>query len=945
MDFERFMGSIMLAQGGFSAFLQASADQRAPILEEITGTGIYTDISIAVHLRKTKEKHTLDVLEAETGGIVLLSDEEIASFRKDFSENQALKTGLLKEKDICERSIQWLNDKLKINQQLAALTKDEDHLAAEEKAFAPSIDKLALAVKAFELEPQYKELKSLKRRGDEYLKSRQENEDAVKLAEVKLNAARITLDASEKTLLQSKKNLETEGAIILKVRDLDRTITEKSKVEASSRSELLKIEKELTQRRAVQEKQQKEHGDCEKAVKDITDWLNDNKADGALVSDLSVIENLARSVEENSKEVKAKQVSKDKTEIAIAVSGDLLKKLTEVMTESDEALKKLKEESLHAEDSSKKHLKDKLLREYRSEQQNLLKELALRERIATLEDDRKKLVPGLECPLCGSKDHPFADGEVPLIDETNKAINDLSTFIERAEELETKIKECNLKIEKKKDSHQKAVLKHREEALKKESLERELKTIEEDLASLMNKGSKISGELKTYLTKAGISSEYGNLQDSIVILKERLVKWNKSQEEKIALDKKVVSLASSLEGLKAVISENEKALEGARKNVGGLTSDLKDLQQNRSDLYGHKNCDSEEKKFRYELEKSEALLKAACNDKEETGKAVAKIKAILESLKSSIKKNEDELAKAQTDFNESLHKAGFESEQSFEVSRLEKEERDDLKSRSEALKERAVALKATRKASELSLYELQQMNLTESPLEDLTALKIVLTDKITAIEEKAGSIKTSLDSDEKSRKLLKEKEAAIVLQKKESVKWDKLHQLIGSADGKKFRNFAQGLTFEVMVSHANQQLSKMNDRYLLMRREDEPLELDVIDQVQGGEVRSTANLSGGESFIVSLALALGLSRMASRKVSVDSLFLDEGFGTLDEEALETALVSLGSLHQSGKLIGVISHVPALKERIATQIAVQSLGGGKSTISGPGCECIGKDTTT
>ncbi|MFA5699710.1 MAG: SbcC/MukB-like Walker B domain-containing protein, partial [Desulfuromonas sp.] len=157
--------------------------------------------------------------------------------------------------------------------------------------------------------------------------------------------------------------------------------------------------------------------------------------------------------------------------------------------------------------------------------------------------------------------------------------------------------------------------------------------------------------------------------------------------------------------------------------------------------------------------------------------------------------------------------------------------------------------------------------------------------------------------------------------------------------GKKYRNFAQGLTFELMVSHANRQLEKMTDRYLLIRDEQQPLELNVIDNYQAGEIRSTRNLSGGESFTVSLTLALGLSKMASRKVRVDSLFLDEGFGTLDEESLDTALETLAGLQQDGKLIGVISHVSALKERISAQIQVTPQTGGRSQISGPGCSKI------
>ena len=140
-----------------------------------------------------------------------------------------------------------------------------------------------------------------------------------------------------------------------------------------------------------------------------------------------------------------------------------------------------------------------------------------------------------------------------------------------------------------------------------------------------------------------------------------------------------------------------------------------------------------------------------------------------------------------------------------------------------------------------------------------------------------------------------------------------------------------------MVSYANRQLAEMSDRYLLIRDTHQPLELNVVDNYQAGEVRSTRNLSGGESFLVSLALALGLSRMASRNVRVDSLFLDEGFGTLDEEALESALATLSALYQENKVIGIISHVPALKDRISTQISVTPLSGGRSTLNGPGCD--------
>ncbi|MEY8214396.1 MAG: SbcC/MukB-like Walker B domain-containing protein, partial [Colwellia sp.] len=153
-----------------------------------------------------------------------------------------------------------------------------------------------------------------------------------------------------------------------------------------------------------------------------------------------------------------------------------------------------------------------------------------------------------------------------------------------------------------------------------------------------------------------------------------------------------------------------------------------------------------------------------------------------------------------------------------------------------------------------------------------------------------------------------------------------LNGLIGSADGAKFRKFAQSLTLNHLVYLANEQLNRLDGRYQLQCQQSETLSLEVLDTWQGDSVRDTKTLSGGESFLVSLALALALSDLVSNKTSIDSLFLDEGFGTLDNDTLEIALDALDNLNASGKMIGIISHVEALKERIAVQIKVEKQSG-------------------
>jgi exonuclease SbcC len=160
-----------------------------------------------------------------------------------------------------------------------------------------------------------------------------------------------------------------------------------------------------------------------------------------------------------------------------------------------------------------------------------------------------------------------------------------------------------------------------------------------------------------------------------------------------------------------------------------------------------------------------------------------------------------------------------------------------------------------------------------------------------------------------------------------------LDKLIGASDGRKYRNFAQALTFEHLIALANSQLQKMSERYLLKRTGEisNPFELSVVDKFQNSEERTAQNLSGGEKFIVSLSLALGLANMASKNMRIDTMFIDEGFGTLDSDYLDVALSALSNLQSEGKIIGVISHLSELKERIATHIEVIPTGNGYSKI--------------
>jgi exonuclease SbcC len=161
--------------------------------------------------------------------------------------------------------------------------------------------------------------------------------------------------------------------------------------------------------------------------------------------------------------------------------------------------------------------------------------------------------------------------------------------------------------------------------------------------------------------------------------------------------------------------------------------------------------------------------------------------------------------------------------------------------------------------------------------------------------------------------------------------WESLNELIGSKSGAKFRTFAQSLTLEALLAHSNRHLEDFAKRYALQRVPGSDLELQIIDRDMADDVRSVHSLSGGESFLVSLALALGLASLSSNKTQVESLFIDEGFGSLDPETLDIAIASLDTLQALGRKVGVISHVPILVERIGAKVVVEKQGGGRSRV--------------
>ncbi len=940
MDFDRFTRSILLAQGGFDTFLKANVEQKSKILEQITGTEIYSKISQRVHERQRDEQEKLNLLQVETSGIVILEPEQEKEIQQDLEGKQKENIELNGKSAETRKAITWLTSIDGLKKKISSLAEEAVKLQNDVEVFKPKRDKLDRAIKAASLDGLYATLTTIQKQHSEDQANLKAKEAALPELESSANTQAELLNSAEQQTVKAKKELKAAAPLIQNVRLLDQKLTEQEKAVSDGTESCTKDVAKIDADKQDRAKKQENWTEAEKTLKLAEGYLKEHAQDEWLISGLAGIEEQLDRLLSRQKEIDQKEIDYKKVEST----------LEQVVKKLDECAKQCGIRKQEIEDASKKLqqgkdtlgalLSDRPLREYRTEKETLFREMTFLSRIAELEGHRAKLEDGKPCSLCGAKEHPFAKGNIPVPDETEQKIEMLTKLITKAEEMEA----ANKKLEEGKTAANKNLTKSEKlEATAvndKKAAKKDLVELKNDLEKLRADFTKLKEAVSVKLQPLGIT-EIPETQVSLLFksLKGRLNAWKDQVKKKVGIEKQIADIDSEMKRLDAVIATQEAALTKKLEGLETLKKEHADESEERKKLYGDKKTDDEESRLNKAVTDAEEAEKKASALNFKLQQEFTTSKTHVESLKERIEQRMPELTKAETDFSSALEPAGFSDDKQFLEARLTNEERTILSARAKKLDDTQTDIKARQKDHETHLTTEIAQKITDKSLEELESQFKKYEESLKELCEAIAGLKYKLNENTASKERIKEKQIAIEAQKKEYHRWEKLHNLIGSADGKKYRNFAQGLTFELMVLHSNRQLEKMTDRYLLIRDDEQPLELNVVDNYQAGEIRSTKNLSGGESFIVSLTLALGLSKMASRKVRVDSLFLDEGFGTLDEEALETALETLSGLQQDGKLIGIISHVSALKERISTQITITPVSGGRSSLAGPGCNKV------
>ena len=495
----------------------------------------------------------------------------------------------------------------------------------------------------------------------------------------------------------------------------------------------------------------------------------------------------------------------------------------------------------------------------------------------SLDQHRSELEEGKPCPLCGSESHPYSENiEEALINALQEKWEVLSSELNTYQKEHFKLigNITNLKELGVTDADK-------------------LKTQSTDFISLETDVKTLCDQLNW------------NLNSLIVEWEAGLTTYQEKQSELDILEKKFQAF-KGLEDLKN--SYNNHLL---------LNKEYIKAKDIRISIYNGNDINTEVNTLKTNFVLCNSSIKGLS----------LQIKANQENLKIAI-----DTHKSLSEFLFSkLESKGIKSLEELKAKLLDETKAAEIRSESLEIKTREVALITTITATDQILEEENKLDDTSITLDELIELLPKLSEAISELQKHIWDQEQKIKVNEENKQRLQKSQETLDALLKDLSLWSKMNALIGDGQGKKFSNFVQDLTLRQLIEYGNKRLAGFSDRYLLEVANDSDA-LQVIDTYMGNSKRSVTSLSGGETFKLSLALAFGLSDLAARNVNIESLFIDEGFGSLDPESLDQAITILENMqNESNKSIGIISHVGELKDRIGTKIKLLKTGAGYSTI--------------
>lgn len=967
LDYDQFLRTVLIAQGSFANFLTAKENERYELLEKLIGCEeTYTNIATEIKKAKDQATDAYNQMAASVEAVKqnLLNDEELTQLKEEIDRLEKAEKELDSQLQAISKDLQWFEENDKQIKQIAICQSDMKQAADAIKAMQAQILHLQLHD---EVQPAVNQLQEVERQ----TQSIHEQEENILKTEGNIKSQESAISESEKALASlkeavSKAQEQQEKAlpVIAEARAL------KTKMEAAMPN--LKEKKEALE--LAQKENQTALKDVEENARNIQKWeAETEKANLALkttkeeiAKQKQVLHEATQAAEQAWEKERNKTAGQNIEELQSHKSA-AEKKLQDVQ----QAIKVVAHLDTATTEKQKNEERIQVLGKRNAEIDEALGKLsieALEKESLTLrnaytlmvsekwEIHRANLTEGKPCPLCGSTTHPYHTDNRQF-EEATTELSQLLKAKENLLKLQQK-EEKDLSGERKQNDGEVQTLQKQQE-----KLSGEIATYEEDWKALIAQYPKIpkaEAELKSllpiYENKAKDASSKLSLFNKIQKEIERLTQLkDKAVKDEAAYESK----ASTIQN-KAQENTSTCATKLAEQKV--LTTNLISQQKSKEEAYGKalqawnsakKEMEEWQEKYKQILngEEPDAAEQRLTAAKDEATKAadtqnenINKLKAELanskgshqtmqsqnKTMKENLQEKEKELYLWIEEYNKQLEEKSIEppfidrntiremlhSAEDWNAIRREKDE-----------KEKAVA-------STTALYQsaekAHQQHLEHQPAQTRDALLAIQQEyQERSQRNELIAANARMQNHQEAVKLLGDKAETLNLVTQEKDDWTAITDAIG-ADGKTLRKIAQCYTLSFLIAHANQEIRKFNSRYELQQVK-HSLGIRVIDHDRADDIRDTTSLSGGETFIVSLGLALGLSALSSRNISFENLFIDEGFGTLDPDTLATVIDSLAMLQSSqGKKVGVISHTDTMSERITTQIRIIKNGNSGSS---------------
>ncbi|WP_071145109.1 AAA family ATPase [Bacteroides ihuae] len=881
LTYDQFTRTVLLAQNDFATFLKSKESAKAELLEKLTGTEIYSRISREVYAHSKAADEAFRRVKDSVGLIELLTQEELDVLVKDKGELSVLREAGVKQLSTLKEQFATLRSFVLQQELFAKKQQEEGTQSSKLKELQAGLEVRTQNMEIFRqqceaLQPELNKARALDVQIQTAQKVYMQANDSLQAVHKQSEEGRAVVTAKEKRMLAYRGELHLPD--LLQMIAAEGSISEGYAVIANGDAGTNDVVGAVSNIASELQQGEKTLSQAEKLL------VLFQQADDKLQVRLNAfgIEALGkeqtRLTKEQSRLQQARQTALD--------WGKVLQELQELTAQlSVLRTKKGESEKEMAELAQLFTLKETQVKTLQRVYDNA--RTAMNQSVSEL---RGRLLEGEACPVCGSKEHPYG-GHGEVVDTIYRGIE------EEYQAASAELQQLN----------------NRSISLKSE------------FSHMQREEGQLSNQFATRQEQEGVFS--AQLMQQV----EKEFALSLSVEQKEAIDFSILFAARKQEA-ERLFKYFEEQLEGVKLHLHELSGKLQQYQQ----LYTEwQQQDGKVKRLRKGSEALRSTISACHLLLQEVEAAKEKLSLLLASEEKEQKRftaASEELQRYRTQRGVLLRGKTVEEAEAA-VRRRETELNtllDADRKEVERCRSGIAGLQGEMRQLNATIQELTEKKaLIESPdnLSETIAVQQTLNEEN---NRKFSLLEAKLLQQEQNRIRLQSIEKELKEKQEIAIRWEKLNKLIGSADGNKFKVIAQSYTLNLLLLHANKHLSYLSRRYKL-QQVPETLALQVVDGDMCDEVRTVYSLSGGESFLISLALALGLSSLSSNNLQVESLFIDEGFGSLDADSLRTAMEALEMLQMQGRKIGVISHVQEMSERIAVQVRVHKSVNGKSRI--------------